>query len=125
LCHAGGPHDFTGSAEYSVAVAVRHVEQPEPVVVTGPRLSVTESAEAIDVDGTGFSPGEDIVVSFIQGPKSKVVRVVVDDQGRFHHVEEDVVQDESGGSVIAREEVGGVATARLKTFFPVAPSPPG
>jgi hypothetical protein len=76
------------------------------------------------VDGTGFTSGQVIAVSFLQDATSKRVNVAADDAGAFHHVEDHVVQDARGGLVIAREEAGGLATARLRTSFPVVTSPP-
>jgi hypothetical protein len=126
LCAEGGPHDFTGSPAYSLAHEPVPSVEPSPPPPSGPRLVLTESEQSIVVDATGFTAGMAVELKFIVGAATTKAEVVADDQGRFQHTVDQVVQGAAGGLVIAQQEDGAVTTGRLRSFVPApAGSTPG
>ena len=63
------------------------------------------------------------MVSFIEGSSSFEASAVADDEGSFEHVVDEVVASDAGGLVIAHDESGGVASARLRSFLPASGEP--
>ncbi len=120
LCAGGVAHDFTGSPAYSVAV----LPTAPPLPPAGPRLSLTESEQAIVVGGSGFPAKGGVELSFIVGAGSVKAAVAADDQGAVRHVVDQVVARPAGGLVIAVSASGAKASGRLKSFVPAA-VPPG
>jgi hypothetical protein len=115
ICFAAGTHDFTGSPAYLVAVH----EPAGPAAPVGARLALTESAESIVVDGTGFTPGATVALTFSAvGSAATTASAPVDDQGGFRHTTTDVVPTQVDCLVLAQEEGGRSATGRLRSFAP-------
>jgi hypothetical protein len=80
---------------------------------------------SIVVHGSGFTAGRGVELSFIEGAASVKADVVADGERRFQHVVDEVVPRDAGCPVIAREEDGGVALARLQSFVPSSLRPEG
>jgi hypothetical protein len=117
-CVSGGPHDFSGSAAYVLGVGPDPEEQKPPPTPAGPQLAVTESAERIAVDGTGFGADASIEILIVHSGTTTTARLTADGAGTFRHTVEPVVANPAGGSVIARPKDGRPATKRLREFVP-------
>lgn len=119
-CVSGRPHDFAGSLAYVLATRPdpADAERPPPAPA-GPRLVVAESAERIVFDGTGFAADGAVDLLILHSGQTTTVALTADGAGAFRHVAEPVEANPAGGSAVARQKGGGIATARLTQFVPV------
>lgn len=120
-CVSGGPHDFSASPAHILAVGPDPEEQKVPPAPAGPQLVVTESAERIAVDGTGFGADASVELLIIHSGTTTTTSLTADGSGAFRHTVEPVVADPAGGSLIARPRDGRPATKRLREFVPALP----
>jgi hypothetical protein len=86
-------------------------------------LTLTESDAKIVADGSGFTAGASVEISYIAGAVTTKATVAVNDAGAFHFEQQPVVPAPSGGGlVIARESADKVASGRLRSFVPAPPA---
>jgi hypothetical protein len=119
LCLNGGAHNFADSPAFTVAMTLP-LAPPEEAF---PELVVTESEAMVVVDGSGFTAGAAVEISFVVGAVTTKVSVTTDETGAFHAVQQPVVPaPAAGGLVIARESADKLASGRLKSFVPAPPA---
>jgi hypothetical protein len=119
LCVGGISHNFAESPAVTMAMTLP-LAPPDEVF---PEVVVTESEAMVVVDGTGFSTGAAVELSFVVGAVTTKVSATTDETGAFHAEQQPVVPaPAAGGLVIARESADKVASGRLKSFVPAPPA---